>query len=290
MFLLEFFNYGVEQLTALYAPSEARALVNILIASFLNLQRHEIFLLPRRKLSENEFQQLTHALHRLLSAEPLQYILGQQAFYGVSLFVNSSVLIPRPETEELVAIALAYVKSPSVERPISILDIGTGSGCIAIVLAKSLPHAVTFALDNNLTALQIAAHNAQKHNVKISFLYQDIFHAYCYEFIAKYNSEFDVIISNPPYVPFSEKKQLHPNIYFEPSEAIFVADDQPITFYERITYLATKLLKKNGYLFLECHPSYIALIAQYLMEQLRVKIKIQKDINQKQRFIIAQKL
>jgi release factor glutamine methyltransferase len=289
MTLASFFSWAEERLSTLYAANETRILVTRLLGAFFDLPRHEIFLNLRKILSEAEKEKLTLLIDRLASGEPLQYIEGSQIFYNDAYFVNPSVLIPRPETEELVELAIQYYQILEDSRQINILDIGTGSGCISIALALRCPNATIFALDISLAALQMASHNANKHRVNIHFLKVDVLQAACLEKLNELNLKFDIIIANPPYVPLSEKRLLHPNISYEPSQAIFVTDREPIIYYEKIAALARRFLKVGGRVFFECHPPFVQSVASLLKKQFLEPIIIHKDINGRFRFVIGRK-
>jgi release factor glutamine methyltransferase len=289
MTLASFFDWAQERLSCLYTGNEARILVTRLLASFLDLPRHQLFLNWSKILSEAEKEKLLPLIERLASGEPLQYIEGCQIFYNDVYFVNPSALIPRPETEELVELALQYYQTLGELSKVNILDIGTGSGCISIALALRCPRATIFALDNSLAALQIAAHNANKHRVNIHFLKADILQAACFQKLKELNFLFDIIIANPPYVPLSEKRFLHPNISFEPPQAIFVTEGEPIIYYEKIAALARYFLKVDGRVFLECHPPFVQSVADQLKKQFLEPLSIRKDMNGRFRFVVARK-
>jgi release factor glutamine methyltransferase len=289
MTVASFFHWAQQTLSGLYTADEARILVTRLLASFWDLPRHELFLNARKILSDAEKEKLTLLIDRLASGEPLQYIQGIQFFYNHACFVNSSVLIPRPETEELVDLAIQYYQTLAQHPKVNILDIGTGSGCISIALALCCPNAAIFALDISLAALQMAVHNANKHRVNIHFLKVDVLQAACLEKLNELHLQFDIIIANPPYVPLSEKRLLHPNIIYEPSQAIFVTERDPIIYYEKIAVLARRFLKVGGQVFLECHPPFVESIAGLLKKQFLEPISIYKDINGYFRFVVGRK-
>ena len=202
---------------------------------------------------------------------PIQYILGETYFYNLKFNVNSSTLIPRPETEELVRYILSHNFS-------SILDIGTGSGCIAISIAKN-SNASIDAIDNSKDALVIAKSNAILNSVDVNFMFNDVF-----EFSV--TKKYDLIVSNPPYVLNSEKKYMHQNVIdYEPHNALFVEDSNPLIFYEKIALIASKNLNSNGLLFFEINEKFGDQIIDLLSKLNFVDIELKKDINGRDRII-----
>ena len=205
--------------------------------------------------------------------QPLQYILGKISFYGLELKVNKYTLIPRPETEELVAWILE-------ENFKSVLDIGTGSGCIAIALAK-YSNAHISAIDSSIGALKVAKENAAKNNVKIDFSKEDLFQVADFKKV-------DLIVSNPPYVLSSEKAKMCSNVLdYEPHSALFVSDLDPLIFYKKIIKLSTTSLLSKGKLFFEINELFASEIMEILSQNNFVDIKLKKDINDKNRMIKA---
>ena len=202
---------------------------------------------------------------------PIQYILGETYFYNLKFNVNSSTLIPRPETEELVRYILSHNFS-------SVLDIGTGSGCIAISIAKN-SNASIDAIDNSKEALEIAKSNAILNSVDVNFMFNDVF-----EFSV--TKKYDLIVSNPPYVLNSEKKYMHQNVIdYEPHNALFVEDSNPLIFYEKIALIASKNLNSNGLLFFEINENFGDKIIDLLSKLNFVDIELKKDINGRDRII-----
>ena len=202
---------------------------------------------------------------------PIQYILGETYFYNLKFNVNSSTLIPRPETEELVRYILSHNFS-------SVLDIGTGSGCIAISIAKN-SNASIDAIDNSKDALVIAKSNAILNSVDVNFMFNDVF-----EFSV--TKKYDLIVSNPPYVLNSEKKYMHQNVIdYEPHNALFVEDSNPLIFYEKIALIASKNLNSNGLLFFEINENFGDKIIDLLSKLNFVDIELKKDINGRDRII-----
>lgn len=209
------------------------------------MSRLDLALDHRKELSASEEKKFEDALLRLLKHEPIQYIIGETEFFGLKFKVNKNVLIPRPETEELVQWILKDLESLKTQE-LSILDIGTGSGCIAISLAKKLPNARVSAIDISEGALEIARSNAKMNDVEIDFILQDILKS------AELPGKYDLIVSNPPYVRELEKKEMHRNVLEnEPEMALYVKDLEPLIFYQKITKLAETDLKLGGSLYFE---------------------------------------
>jgi len=213
--------------------------------------------------------------------KPIQYILGETEFFGLNFSVNQSVLIPRPETEELVELIL---KNHSGEN-LKILDIGTGSGCIAISLAKNMPSAKVYAIDISEDALSVAKENATRNQVEIQFFQQDIL-AELPDNI--FNEKLDIIVSNPPYITPIEKYSIHDNVLkYEPHTALFVPQNNPLLFYERIADIGHSLLNKSGFLYFEINALYGKEICQMLQTKGYSNIKLYQDISGKNRMIEA---
>ena len=253
MTLKEFKEHFFKRLSPLYPIQEIESFFRILIETYLGLRNIDVFLNPDKKIKLKKLDHLLAARERLVLFEPLQYILGQTEFYGLNFALNPNVLIPRPETEELVEWAL---KDADVETAARILDIGTGSGCIAVSLAKHLPLARVDALDVSKEALHLAQHNAQINAVEIHTLHQNILET------GRFDKQYDVIISNPPYVRNLEKTEIQANVLnFEPHLALFVEDHDALIFYRKIAELAKSSLNTSGRLYVE--------INQYLAEETR---------------------
>tara|TARA_R110001583_G_scaffold58714_5_gene174836 strand:- start:4915 stop:5760 length:846 start_codon:yes stop_codon:yes gene_type:complete len=251
MKIKEFKNLFFKELSDVYPETEIQSFFNILIEFKLNLSRIEVALQPNFNIEKSELDFLQKALSNLKKLIPIQYIIGETEFYGLKFEVNNSVLIPRPETEELVS---WIITSTPLSDQLKILDIGTGSGCIPISLAKNLPNAEIYAIDISKEALEIAKKNALKNKVTIHFIEADILT------LNEFPQQFNIIVSNPPYVRELEKDQMQQNVLAnEPHLALFVANENPLLFYDKIADLAKKQLTKNGELFFE--------INQYLGEE-----------------------
>lgn len=276
-----------QTLAGIYPPEEIRALTRLIYSTICGLSRNRQILCKDTQIPENEKQQIRAIAERLRKQEPIQYILGETEFYSLPLKVNPSVLIPRPETEELVDIILRspFAKRPSDDSRISILDIGTGSGCIAIALAAHLPHASLTATDISEPALQTARTNARLNNVDIRFLQSDILDAR-----PSTAGRFDLIVSNPPYVKNSERHAISPNVLdHEPHGALFVPDDDPLLFYEAITVFAREKLVPGGAIYFEINPACDALLTAMLHREGFTDTEILRDLSGKNRFAVARR-
>ena len=236
----------------------------------------------KQQLTTSQIENFNNLLVRLLSHEPVQYVVGAAWFCGMKLAVSKDVLIPRPETEELVMIIAADVKMPSP----AILDIGTGSGCIALGLKKMLPSAIVTAIDISEEALLIANKNSELQNLQVNFLPFDILN---WQLNDRWSvTTFDIIVSNPPYIAASEITSLSENVTaFEPQLALFVPDDDKLLFYRYITSFAKKFLKPGGWLYFEIHQQEAENIMQLLLNQGYLKVQSFNDISGNKRFIKA---
>ena len=275
MVLKEIKNIYHKELDGLYAKEEVDSFFYLLIEHYLNLQRFVLALQPNLTLTKEEEQPLFEALSELKLQRPVQYIIGSTSFMDLDFQVNENVLIPRPETEDLIRWIVDEVKTsgPDKKSGLRILDIGTGSGCIAISLAKLLPDAKVFALDVSEKALETAKRNAERNAVKVEFIHADILN------FDGFASNFDVIVSNPPYVRELEKKEMHKNVLeHEPDLALFVSDENPLVFYKAITQLAKQNLSEEGMLFFEINQ-YLAKETEALLHQHNfIEIEVRKDI------------
>lgn len=273
-------SYLREQLSKSYEPQEANALARIIFCDMLGQSNVDYYLCKDMDLSGNEEEKVKSILQRLEKYEPIQYIEGKKYFSGREFFVRQGVLIPRPETEELVELAAQACK-PNAK----ILDIGTGSGCIAISLAKKLPEAEVHAWDISEAALEVAKQNNEQLSASVHFEQHDIL-----TYQATGEEAFDLIISNPPYITESEKAEMEPNVLaWEPSIALFVPDNDPLLFYRRIGELALRMLTPNGKLFFEINRAYGDATKQLLCNQGYKNIHIQKDLSGNDRFVYAEK-
>ena len=238
--LQNFFQNG---LLGYYPKEEIDAFFYRICEQHLGLRRIDVSLKPETLITSETFEYLETITSRLLTYEPIQYILGTTSFFGLEFKVDANVLIPRPETEELVAWIL---KVANPNQSLKILDIGTGSGCIAVSLAKHLPNAEVYALDVSPAALEIAQQNAEQNAVQLNCIEADVLEWSITEL------SFDIIVSNPPYVRESEKKLMAPNVLeHEPHLALFVKNNHPLVFYKAIVDLSKQVLKKDGLLYFE---------------------------------------
>jgi release factor glutamine methyltransferase len=251
----EYRTQFIQSLTSLYGEDEAESFFYLIVEEKQKLKRVDLALQPDLMFSEDEILVWNTILESLKLEIPIQYLLGKTSFYGLDFEVNSDVLIPRPETEELVDWIVQQSKVGNRKAKVKILDIGTGSGCIAISLAKNIPNAQVFALDVSEKALATAKKNAIMNEVNVMFLHQSILETEDLE------QEFDIIVSNPPYVRNLEKEEIKKNVLeYEPHLALFVEDNDALIFYRKIAKLAQKNLSVSGQLFFE--------INQYLGEEM----------------------
>jgi release factor glutamine methyltransferase len=237
------------------------------------------------QLSENERQQIDRIIARLKKNEPLQYILGETEFYGLPIKVEPHVLIPRPETEELTEWTVENEKTNTEDfKHLRILDIGTGSGCIAVAVAKHLSGATVFGLDISKEALEIAEINGRYNRVAIQWIREDILH----DFSGNIPKALDIIISNPPYIRPSEKTGMGKNVLdYEPHQALFVPENRPLLFYERIAETGIRTLKPGGRLYFEINAAFGNDIRNMLEEKGYGSIQLKQDISGKDRMIKA---
>ncbi len=276
--LKEFFQ---DELGSIYPKEEVLSFFYLLCEAYLNKSRIDISLTPILEVNPDQERSFLQALEQLKMEYPIQYIIGNTKFMDLVFEVNKQVLIPRPETEELIRWVLA---STSKKINNNILDIGTGSGCIPIVLAKHLPESSIEAIDVSATALEVAMNNARRHQVVINFIENDILK------METLQNDYDIIVSNPPYVRESEKKLMRDNVLrYEPDLALYVSDNNPLLFYKQIAKLAAKGLKPNGYLYFEINQ-YLGIALCELLESLGFKnIELKKDIYGADRMIRAVK-
>ena len=274
MTLQDFKLKMISELSSIYEMDELNSIFNLLSEDYLKIPRSKILLAEEIDLNEPNQILFLSALERLKTHEPIQYVLGKTTFMDLEFMVNSSVLIPRPETEELVRLILKEDLDGK-----EILDIGTGSGCIAISLAKNLPNAKVSALDISKDALEIAKENAKSNNVDIEFINADIF---------EYKSEkkYDVIVSNPPYVLESEKVLMRQNVLdFEPELALFVDDNNSLKYYRSILNISKNSLKKSGIIYFEINCNLTVQLKKLLENYNFQSMKINLDFDRKKRFL-----
>lgn len=267
------------ELTNLYPKTEIDAFFFRLIEDKLGFQLMEVFTQQEYIISSENLLVLNNVINRLKNEEPIQYILGKTEFYGLPFIVNENVLIPRPETEELVSWVINEVKKNNLK---TLLDIGTGSGCIPIAIKKNNPNLEVSALDISLKAIKVAKENATQNNTEIKFINADILQTETLE------QKFDIIISNPPYVRELEKKEIKNNVLQnEPHLALFVPDENPLLFYTKIADLAKKHLNPNGLLFFEINQYLGKEISEVLHEKGFKNVELKKDLLGNDRMIKA---
>lgn len=260
-----------------YAETEIQSFFNLLSECFLKMTGFEIPLNLYASISGKKAEKFENAIRRLKKQEPIQYIIGATEFYGLSFKVNENTLIPRPETEELVQ---WVAQATSSTNTISILDIGTGTGCIAISLAKHKPDAAVYAMDVSKKALAVAKINAKLNEVNTEFIEFDILNwEYNTDVIGLENKTFDVMVSNPPYVRTLEKAEMSANVLkHEPALALYVEDEDPLVFYEAITKFAMTHLKENGQLFFEINQYLGPEMVQLLQKRGFEAVELKKDM------------
>lgn len=302
-------RYYAGELEKLYGSDEANALIMILLEHYFNIDKIKIALEPDLRLSESELLTLHFAVKELLKNKPVQYIIGETEFCGMLFFVNENVLIPRPETEELVNQLISCSVNqlavnphpsfrPDIERRemgaekspanISILDIGTGSGCIAISLAKLLKDSYVTAVDISEKALEVARKNAEANGVNVHFVHDDILNPHVKTY-GRASQQFDIIVSNPPYVCESEKSDMRANVLdYEPSTALFVSDNDPLVFYRKILEFAQKALKPNGAVWFEINEKFGKEMKDLCLEKGFKNVEIIKDFRGRERVVRAQ--
>lgn len=305
-----------EELNGIYDKGEIETFIAYCFEAFVGMKRVSIGLNSTATVSESDLLRFNFAVKDLKRYKPIQYILGKADFYSMKLEVNEHVLIPRPETEELVELVVKEVGSRESEagswktedgirkmgdirwetgdegreteeerrEHISILDIGTGSGCIAIALKKHLPAVAVYAVDVSEKALEVAERNAQQNNVDVEFHKYDILSSTA--LFPSIHAQFDIIVSNPPYIEHSEKEQMDKNVKdFEPHLALFVDDEDPLLFYKAILNFALKQLKKNGKIYFEINQK-LGLNTSRLMENTGFRdIQLITDLNNNHRIL-----
>ncbi len=272
------------QLTPLFGEDEAKAMVSLLLQHHFRCSRLELSLKRKEEADPELLARLHKDTERLLQHVPIQYVTGETEFFGLHLAVSPAVLIPRPETEELVQLAVDVLKK--IPHPATLLDIGTGSGCIALALKKQFPQSEVYALDVSDEALEVAKHNAGSNGLELHFLKENILFPK-----RKWKiPELDVIISNPPYITPAEKVQMQRNVLdYEPHRALFVPQVDPIIFYREIAIVARKKLKSGGHLLFEINEQYGKEMLDLLTEKGFRNPAVLRDFRGKERFCVAEK-
>ncbi len=284
----------IQELSSIYDAAEAESFFYLILETKKQLKRIDLALQPDLTFTEEEIQDWNLILEQLKKEIPLQYLLGKTQFYGLEFEVNENVLIPRQETEELVDWIIESQKPGVRSQKLSILDIGTGSGCIAISLAKNIPNAQVFAIDVSEKALATAQKNVVNNQVEVYFIKTDILKTEDLERLPAADfqlpTQFDIIVSNPPYVRNLEKEEIRKNVLdYEPHLALFVEDDNALVFYRKIAELAQKNLSPNGQLFFEINQ-YLGKEMIEMLEKMNFKnIELRKDIYGNDRMVFGEK-
>jgi release factor glutamine methyltransferase len=275
--ILRFFR---DELNDTYEKEELESIIAYCLEDFLNIKRAAISSNQETTVSESELLKFNFAIKDLKKHRPLQYVLGLADFYRLKFFVNEQVLIPRPETEELVHL---IIHDNKLSEP-SIIDIGTGSGCIPVALKKNILAATVSAIDVSESALELAKRNAEKNEVDVHFFLKDILSSD--ENMEQQLSKYDIIVSNPPYICFSEKEQMHKNVLdYEPHLALFVNDNDPLLFYKAICDFALKSLNKNGKIYFEINQSLASETKDLLESKGFKNVELIKDISNNYRIL-----
>jgi release factor glutamine methyltransferase len=277
-----------EQLFSNYDDRESAAIADLVMEKLTTWRKADRILHKNRLLSPEQAIDLKKYAQELLLNKPVQYVLQEAWFCGMKFFVNDQVLIPRPETEELVQWAVETISKMGQGapggNPLSIVDVGTGSGCIAIALKKKLPSATVYACDISQGALEVASHNAELNQTDIRFIQMDFLDPDQRRQIPA----FDCLISNPPYIPFKDRATMAAHVVgFEPSLALFVPDDRPLIFYEALGMALTENSIKRASLFAEIHEEQSEKVGRSLIEKGLAEIETRKDIQGKPRMIKA---
>ena len=280
MLLKNYKTTFLQELSSLYDEKEIESFFYLTLESFHQKKRIDLALNPEMEMDALQLLRWESVLVELKKQKPIQYILGETEFFGLPFLVNENVLIPRPETEELVQLIISNNLKIQQSNNLTILDVGTGSGCIPIALKKNLPNAEVYAIDISEKALATAKKNAELNNVEVHFRLKNILETQDLE------QQFDIIVSNPPYVRELEKQEIKKNVLdYEPHLALFVEDTDALLFYRKIAQLALKNLSPNGLLFFEINQ-YLGKETVELLENLGFKnIELKKDIYGNDRMI-----
>lgn len=278
--LSELCHDAEQRLAPNYGLNEARWMVRIIFEHLKGYSQVDLIMKADMEMSDFIEQKVDNIINRLLEGEPIQYIFGQAKFYGMTLKVTPDTLIPRPETEELVD---TIVRRADGRRDLRVLDIGTGSGCIAIALARNLVFPSVEAIDISPAALAVAKENAKTLKTNVYFRQADALH------LPEPDAPlYDIIVSNPPYIAQSEATEMSANVLdHEPHTALFVPDDDPLLFYRAIARYATKALRQGGLLCFEINPLFATELKQMLEKMAFNDIDIVRDMQKRQRFIFA---
>lgn len=283
------FEQYVKSLSSVYDKSEAESIARLVFYERAGLNSAAIITRGDETMSEVKANDLAWKLIRLMKGEPVQYVLGYCYWFGLKLKVNKHVLIPRPETEELVEWVIQEEEKDSSQKHSGtdkrrILDIGTGSGCIAIALKKNLQDTDVTAVDISEDALTVARGNAAENGASVNFILGDIVNPH----FSDEDSLFDMIVSNPPYIPESEKSTLHTNVIgYEPKEALFAPDEDPLIYYKAIIHFATRHLINGGRLYFEINPVFAEQLILLLTAGQFNHAEVKSDLSGKPRMLRA---
>jgi len=281
MTLKEVYRKILEQAQSIYSLSEATTMTDWIFENVADIQKADVIKTPDLELSQPILEELDNRLHQLLLHKPIQYILGEAWFYDMKLKVDENVLIPRPETEELVSMIITNHEESIY---LKILDIGTGSGCIPIAIKKHLPAAIITSIDLSEGAILVAKENAVIQETPIEFIHSDFLDENSWHNFPT----FDVIVSNPPYIPLHEKEQMDTNVTaFEPHLALFVPDNDPLLFYRKIAQFGKKHLNIEGKIYLETHEDHAKETAALFTALDYGHVIIKEDMFGKERMVIA---
>lgn len=275
-------RYFYSELSSLYEKAEIEKFVEYCFEDFVGYSRNVILFEPDRTVNESDLLRFHFAVKDLKRGRPIQYILGKTSFYGMDFAVNPSVLIPRPETEELAGLVIA--ESAAHDESFSIVDIGTGSGCIAVTLKKKISRAHVYAVDVSVEALALAKQNALANDCDVHFLLLDILDPQSWNKLPSCS----VIVSNPPYVKQSEKSSMQTNVVdHEPHLALFVPEEDPLVFYRAIAKAGKEKLKPGGKIFVEINEA-LGIETCILFQQEGYRdVQLRQDLQGKDRFVTA---
>jgi release factor glutamine methyltransferase len=278
------FQQGLE---TLYDARETGAITLMVLEELTGMSRAKVKAFPEEEITPDVLEKLTAILNELKMGKPVQYILGTAEFYGLTFLVNPATLIPRPETEELVEWVLEGQNLKVESQKLSVLDIGTGSGCIAISLKKNLKYANVSAIDISANALATAKQNAIINEADVTFIEHDILSA---DYLKIASLKPDIIVSNPPYVTLQDKTQMHVNVNnFEPHTALFVPENDPLIFYKAIADFAAACLSDKGLLFFEINENFGKQTVELLQDKGFISIELRQDMSGRDRMVKAVK-
>jgi release factor glutamine methyltransferase len=271
-------DYFIAKLKDDYALSEINAMFYILLEDLVGITKQQFFLNPDNRVSESEIVKFIYAVKDLKAKKPIAYITQKHLFCDLPLFINNQVLIPRPETEEMVYWITEKLKNyPSPK----VIDICSGSGCIALAIKKYIQQANVTGIELSSKAIEVAKANARLNQLDVEFLADDILQS-----VLKFQNDIDLIVSNPPYIPLHEKNTMDKSVTdYEPDLALFVPNEKPLLFYETIAQKAQLWLKNKGLLVMEIHEDYGEKTIKLLTDCNFTEVKIHKDINGKNRFV-----